>query len=135
MAKDVDLTSQEWLDIVFDGKNKEFGAYKMREASTSRHTKAIIWVAIALAIVLVLLILSVNGVFSKPEEETIAVGTEVEMTTFEEEVIEEEEEEMSIRIALAGNPNSGKTTLFNALTGSSLLKKLQTLKPLPTFSL
>lgn len=26
---------------------------------------------------------------------------------------------MNIRIALAGNPNSGKTTLFNALTGSS----------------
>ena len=26
---------------------------------------------------------------------------------------------MSIRIALAGNPNSGKTTLFNALTGSN----------------
>ena len=26
---------------------------------------------------------------------------------------------MSLRIALAGNPNSGKTTLFNALTGSS----------------
>ena len=26
---------------------------------------------------------------------------------------------MKIRIALAGNPNSGKTTLFNALTGSN----------------
>ena len=26
---------------------------------------------------------------------------------------------MNIRIALAGNPNSGKTTLFNALTGSN----------------
>ena len=26
---------------------------------------------------------------------------------------------MSIKIALAGNPNSGKTTLFNALTGSN----------------
>ena len=26
---------------------------------------------------------------------------------------------MEIRIALAGNPNSGKTTLFNGLTGSN----------------
>jgi ferrous iron transport protein B len=26
---------------------------------------------------------------------------------------------MSIKIVLAGNPNSGKTTLFNALTGSN----------------
>ena len=26
---------------------------------------------------------------------------------------------MSIRLALAGNPNSGKTTMFNDLTGST----------------
>lgn len=32
---------------------------------------------------------------------------------------DEEEKEMAVKIALAGNPNSGKTTLFNALTGSN----------------
>ena len=32
---------------------------------------------------------------------------------------EERKSDMNLRIALAGNPNSGKTTLFNALTGSN----------------
>ena len=66
MAKDVDLTSREWCEIVFEGKNKDFGAYKLRESSPARHTKAIVSVLIALAIILTLLILSVNGVFNKP---------------------------------------------------------------------
>ena len=95
MATDVDLTSREWCEIVFEGKNKDFGAYKLRESSPARHTKAIVSVLIALAIILTLLILSVNGVFNKPEEEQMAISTEQEIATFdaEEEEIEEEEEE------------------------------------------
>lgn len=95
MAKDVDLTSREWRDIVFEGKNKDFGAYKLRESSVARHTKAVVWVFISVAIVLVLLILSVSGVFAKPEEEQIVSATVQELTTVdtEEEEIEEEEEE------------------------------------------
>ena len=95
MAKDVDLTSREWCEIVSEGKNKDFGAYKLRESSPARHTKAIVSVLIALAIILTLLILSVNGVFNKPEEEQMAISTEQEIATFdaEEEEIEEEEEE------------------------------------------
>lgn len=98
MAKDVDLTSQEWRDLVFEGKNKDFGAYKLRESSVARHTKAIVWVLISVAIILVLLILSVSGVFSKPEEEQITTATVQEVVSYEEaeEEIEEEEEQFQM---------------------------------------
>lgn len=98
MAKDVDLTSREWREIVFEGKNKDFGAYKLRESSPARHTKAIVWVVIYVAIILVLLILSVSGVFSKPEEEQITTATVQEIATVEteEEEIEEEEEQFQM---------------------------------------
>lgn len=99
MAKDVDLTSREWRDIVFEGKNKDFGAYKLRESSISRHTKAIVSVLIAVAIILVLLILSVSGVFAKPEEEQVVTSTEQEIATFEpEEEFEEEEIEEQFQL-------------------------------------
>lgn len=99
MAKDVDLTSQEWRDIVFEGKNKDFGAYTLRASSASRHTKAVVWVVIGVALLLVLLILSINGVFSKPEEEMVSTATIQEIATMdaeEEEDIEEPEEQFQL---------------------------------------
>lgn len=96
MAKDVDLTSKEWRDIVFEGKNKDFGAYKMREGSRQRHTKAVIWVLGVVAVILVLLILSVNDVFSSPEEDQIVTSTEQDIATFDSEEMEEEIEEEEI---------------------------------------
>lgn len=96
MAKDVDLTSQEWRDIVFEGKNKDYGAYVLRATSPARHTKAIVWVLGAVAVILVLLILSVKGVFARPEEEEVVTATEQEMTTFDAEEFEEELQEEEI---------------------------------------
>ena len=53
MAKDVDLSSKEWTDIVFDGKNKEFGAYQLRKASDGRHNRAVLFTIIGLIVVLI----------------------------------------------------------------------------------
>lgn len=41
------------------------------------------------------------------------------MESYDKQNIGRGKEKMSVKIALAGNPNSGKTTLFNALTGSN----------------
>lgn len=45
MAK-IDLTSLEWRELVFQGKNKQYGAYKMRGESDKRHNIAMIIVTI-----------------------------------------------------------------------------------------
>lgn len=96
MAKDVDLSSKEWCDIVFEGKNKEFGAYVLRNQSPSRHNRAVLIVLAALAVILGLLILSITGVFSRGEEEGADVATEQEIATLDsqDEEMEEEEEEI-----------------------------------------
>jgi len=46
MAKEVDLSSREWCDLVFEGKNKDFGAYVIRTDSPKRHNKAVFYTII-----------------------------------------------------------------------------------------
>lgn len=36
MAKDINLTSKKWNDIIFEGKNKDYGAYELRMSSSKR---------------------------------------------------------------------------------------------------
>lgn len=52
MARDVDLSSKEWCDLVFEGKNKEFGAYELRTTSVKRHNKAVLYTLIGAALVI-----------------------------------------------------------------------------------
>ena len=46
MATQINLSSREWCDLVFEGKNKDFGAYVIRTDSPKRHNKAVLWTLI-----------------------------------------------------------------------------------------
>ena len=46
MATEINLSSFEWCDLVFEGKNKDFGAYVIRTESPKRHNKAVLWTLI-----------------------------------------------------------------------------------------
>ena len=46
MANAVNLSSREWCDLVFEGKNKDFGAYVIRTESSKRHNKAVMYTII-----------------------------------------------------------------------------------------
>ena len=94
MAKDVDLSSKEWRDIVFEGKNKEFGAYELRKESDARHNKAMIVVVIIIARAF-LLPLIVNTVLPKADErpEDVTEQAMVNLGDAAEEEPEPEEEQ------------------------------------------
>ncbi len=100
MAKDVDLTSREWREIVFEGKTRNSEhtkSVKPRPPATQKLLYRLHLVAVG--IILVLLILSISGVFAKPEEDTVAVSTVRELVTMEtEEEIEEEIEEETFQL-------------------------------------
>lgn len=91
MAKDVDLSSQEWRDLVFEGKNKEFGAYEMRTDSPKRHN----WAMLAVVLFIGLAFLSAFLVDQfAPAEEEVTTDQDQDISALIEEAPEEEVEEV-----------------------------------------
>ena len=62
MAQDT-LTSQAWNDIIFEGKNKDYGAYDMRQTSSNRHV-----IAFLLGIVIVIFVSFLPSMIEKVKE-------------------------------------------------------------------
>ena len=86
MAK-VDLSSAEWCDLIFNGKNKAYGAYKMRENSPKRHN-----IAVVLVIVIALVGFSVPTLIKMATPKQKEVMTEVTtLSQLEEPEVKQEE--------------------------------------------
>ena len=97
MAKDVDLSSKEWCDIIFDHKNKDFGAYVLRKNSIKRHNKAMLNTrsSVVVVFILSLLVTEIQQQIaeSRPKDEIEQVMVDIETAPEEEE-----EEEVQERI-------------------------------------
>ena len=104
MAKEINLSSREWCDLVFEGKNKDFGAYVIRTESTMRHNKAALWTLIG-TIIFSLLVFGYVKVSRYIEEKRIAewadqveviidMSQEAEEPEPEQQVLEQEKPEV-----------------------------------------
>ena len=91
MPQDVDLSSREWCDLVFEGKNKDFGAYVLRTGSTARHNKAMIYTLLG-ALLLVIGTIATVKVQEFIAERQIADAAEQEEVIVEMNNEEPEEE-------------------------------------------
>jgi len=98
MAKDVDLSSKEWRDLIFEGKNKDFGAYKLRQGSESRHNKAFFYVLIGLVAVCLLIFgyMKYDAYKTQKAEEEAKAKLEQQQKLAQMEAEKEEEKEEEV---------------------------------------
>jgi len=77
MAK-IDLIDNSWVDLVFEGKNKEYGAYVLRKETGKRNLKALIWVLIGIAAIFA--IAYANLAIQNAMKQNVSVETDVELS-------------------------------------------------------
>ncbi|MDD2243584.1 MAG: energy transducer TonB [Dysgonamonadaceae bacterium] len=93
MAKGMDLMSQSWLDIVFEGKNKKYGAYRLRQSSGRRHVWAFSLVIIIAVVVFGLLSLVTTIQNQRKAREAMTQVTELSNITLDQPEVPEENQQ------------------------------------------
>ena len=92
MARNVYLTSKEWCDVVFENRNKEFGAYQLRLNSKPRHLRAFLFTLIG-AIAIIIIAYSYMKVAAYIEEQRIMDQANQELVAVDLAAEEQEEEQ------------------------------------------
>ena len=93
MAKrNVDLTSQEWRDLVFADKNKDFGAYELRRQSDKRHNMAVLFTVVGLIVVFILILAYSKYSDFRAEQEQLALQEQREKMAAAELIQQDEPE-------------------------------------------
>lgn len=120
MAKDVDLTSREWSDIVFEGRNKAYGAYVLRTDSKPRHMKAFIYTVVGLIVIGIgaYSYLSVQAYIA--EQAAITDQASQELVAFVDQAEEEPEEEVQEKVEMP-EPEALPEEILNTVKVTELL--------------
>ncbi|GHV57352.1 cell envelope biogenesis protein TonB [Bacteroidia bacterium] len=110
MAKDVDLNSRQWLDLVFEGRNKKFGAYELRESSSRRHILAVgIVVMAGLALVFLPKLIKQPAA---PPVAPVTQQTDVKFTVIDNSIVPEKMPARAVEIQVPATPTQ-RTVAFN----------------------
>lgn len=94
MAK-IDLYDPKWVDMVFAGKNKEYGAYQLRKGTSGRNIKALLILVIAAALVGGFLAWKV--IEQKQAEEQQAYMEAMELAKLQQQAKKEEKKKETVK--------------------------------------
>ena len=73
----IDLISSDWVDLVFEGRNKAYGAYRLRKSTTKRNILAM--VAVVILLIVAFIILTVKN-FVDEQRAKVAMTQVAELT-------------------------------------------------------
>lgn len=77
----IDLISSDWVDLVFEGRNKAYGAYRLRKSTTKRNILAL--VAVVLLLIVAFIILTVKN-FVDEQRAKVAMTQVAELTNYKQ---------------------------------------------------
>ena len=77
----IDLISSDWVDLVFEGRNKAYGAYRLRKSTTKRNILAM--VAVVILLVVAFFILTVKN-FVDEQRAKVAMTQVAELTNYDQ---------------------------------------------------
>jgi protein TonB len=90
MGKNIELNANQWLDFVFEGKNKVYGAYFMRTTSWRRHILAT-GIMLAFTIIVALVPTIISAIQEVREKLNLGnYSTTVELAKIQEQKVPEE---------------------------------------------
>ena len=114
MAK-IDLYDPKWVDMVFAGKNKEYGAYQLRKGTSGRNIKALLILVIAAALVGGFLAWKV--IEQKQAEEQQAYMEAMELAKLQQQAKKEEKKKEPVKPKIEPKkeiPVARETQMFTA---------------------
>ena len=86
----IDLFDQQWIDLVFEGKNESYGAYQLRKNTNGRNLKA--FIAMVLGIIAIVAIVLLKNTIQEAILANSSHDEELEMAVLVEEKVEAEVE-------------------------------------------
>ncbi len=74
----IDLIDNSWVDLVFEGKNQSYGAYRLRKSTGKRNFLALVTVLVVIAAIFLIVIAKVAIENAMPKK--VAITTDVELS-------------------------------------------------------
>ena len=90
----IDLYDPKWIEMVFEGKNKEYGAYVLRSGTSSRNLKSLLILFIAAALIGGCLVYKIQA--DKAAAERTAYMEQLEISKLKEQAKNEKREDKTV---------------------------------------